>query len=81
MRRRICAGSATRPRQNASPSRKAWGSGERLGVTPGTARALMQFQLDRDLSDDSVARLDYRLPAACRNGGTLDLHPADPAFP
>jgi hypothetical protein len=57
------------------------GLGQRLGVTPGTARALMQFQLDRDLSDDSVARLDYRLPAACRNGGTLDLHPADPAFP
>jgi hypothetical protein len=57
------------------------GLGERLGVTPGTARALMQFQMDRDLSDDSVVRLDYRLPAACRNGGALDLHPGDPKFP
>jgi hypothetical protein len=57
------------------------GVGERLGVKPGTAHSLMRLQLDRDLSDDSVARLDYRLPAACRNGGTLDLRPADSAFP
>ncbi len=55
--------------------------GERLGLTPGTARALMRAQRDRDLSDASIARLDYRLPAACRNGGALDLRPDDPSFP
>ena len=57
------------------------GLGERLGLTPATARALMRAQRDRDLSDASIARLDYRLPAACRNGGSLDLRPDDPSFP
>ena len=80
-KRRIFAASATRPRQSASPCRRESKLGERLGVKPETARALMQLQLDRDLSDDSVARLDYRLPAACQNGGTLDLRPADPSLP
>ena len=55
--------------------------GERLGLDPATARALMRFQRDRDLSDASIARLDYRLPAECRNGGALDLRPDDPSFP
>jgi hypothetical protein len=41
------------------------GLGERLGLDASTARALMHFQRDRDLSDDSIARLDYRLPADC----------------
>jgi hypothetical protein len=41
------------------------GLGERLGLGAGTAQALMHFQRDRDLSDDSIARLDYRLPADC----------------
>ena len=60
-----------------------------LDVTPemsaeeveAAARALMRGQLDRDLSDESVARLDYRLSPECRNGGTLDLRPDDAAFP
>ena len=39
--------------------------GERLGLDRSTARALMHFQRDRDLSDASIARLDYRLPADC----------------
>ena len=55
--------------------------GQRLGLDGGTARALMRSQRDRDLSDDSVARLDYRLPPGCRNGGSLDLRPGDPTFP
>lgn len=53
----------------------------RLGVEPARARALMRRQLDRALSDTSVQRLDYRLPAECRNDGGLDLRPADPSFP
>jgi len=55
--------------------------GRRLGLDAGTARALMEAQLDRDLSDASIARLDYRLPPGCRDGGTLDLRPSDPSFP
>jgi len=39
--------------------------GERLGLDAGTARALMRFQRDRDLSDASISRLNYRLPADC----------------
>lgn len=55
--------------------------GRRLGLDPGTARALMRAQRDRDLSDASIARLDYRLPAGCRDRGSLDLRPGDPSFP
>lgn len=55
--------------------------GRRLGLDPATARSLMRYQLDRDLSDASVARLDYRLSPECRNGGRLDLRPGDPSFP
>ena len=55
--------------------------GLRLGLDAGTARELMEAQRARDLSDASVARLDYRLSPECRNGGSLDLRPADPAFP
>jgi hypothetical protein len=55
--------------------------GERLGLAPAVARALMREQLGRDLSDTSVARLDYRLPAGCRNGGALDLRQDDASFP
>jgi hypothetical protein len=55
--------------------------GRRLGLDAATARALMRSQRDRDLSDESVQRLDYRLPDGCRNGGSLDLRPDDPSFP
>jgi hypothetical protein len=57
------------------------GLGERLGLSAATARDLMNAQRNTDLSDASVARLDYRLPAECRNGGSLDLRPGDPRFP
>lgn len=55
--------------------------GIRLGLSPREARELMRAQLDRDLGDRSVQRLGYRLPAECRDGGRLDLRPADPRFP
>ena len=55
--------------------------GERLGLDPETARMLMEAQRARDLSDASVARLDYRLPAECKNGGEFDLRPDDQRFP
>ena len=55
--------------------------GERLGLDPETARTLMEAQRARDLSDTSVARLDYRLPEECRNGGELDLRPSNSEFP
>ena len=55
--------------------------GRRLGLDEATARALMERSWHRDLSDASVARLDYRLPAECKNGGSLDLRPDDPQFP
>jgi len=55
--------------------------GRRLGLEEATARELMEAQRARDLSDASVARLDYRLPSECRNGGSLDLRPDDPRFP
>ena len=45
---RAAGGRAARPSGSAS--------------TPTTARALMRAQRDRDLSDASIARLDYRLP-------------------
>ena len=55
--------------------------GQRLGLEAETARALMRAQRDRDRSDVSIARLDYRLPPGCRNGGALDLRPEDSTFP
>lgn len=55
--------------------------GQRLGLDAETARALMRLQLERDLSDTTVARVDYRLPAECREGGALDRRPDDPNFP
>jgi hypothetical protein len=55
--------------------------GRRLGLAADMARLLMRDQRIRDLSDASIARLDYRLPSECRNGGALDLRPGDPSFP
>lgn len=55
--------------------------GSRLGLEHSEARDLMRAQLDRDLADRSIARLGYRLPAECRDGGALDLRPDAPSFP
>jgi hypothetical protein len=55
--------------------------GERLGLSADHAARVMEAQWRRDLSDRSVQRLAYRLPAACRDGGALDLRPGDTTFP
>lgn len=55
--------------------------GARLGLERGEARDLVRAQFERDLGDRSVERLGYRLPAECRDGGTLDLRPGDRSFP
>jgi hypothetical protein len=57
------------------------GLGQRLGLDRTIAESLMRAQLDRDLSDETVQRVDYRLPPGCANGGSLDLRPNDPGFP
>jgi len=55
--------------------------GPRLGLSRADASRLMRLQLDRDLTDSSLLRLAYRLPAECHDGGSLDLRPADSSFP
>ena len=61
--------------------------GQRLGLDIDTARDLMRSQLDRDLSDASVQRVDYRLPSvgdrrwageACLAGARRRLAPTSP---
>jgi hypothetical protein len=54
--------------------------GERLGLSEGGARRLMRQQLvENELRGAST--LEYRVPAECRNGGRLDLHPDASRFP
>lgn len=55
--------------------------GERFGLDRTTAQALVRAQLDRDLSDATVQRVDYRLPPGCTKGGSLDLSPSHGSFP
>ena len=55
--------------------------GVRLGLDESRARALMSDELDRRLAERSVIRAAYALPTGCKNGGSLDLHPADSRFP
>ena len=55
--------------------------GVRLGLDERRARALMGAELDRRLAERSVIRAAYALPTTCRDGGSLDLHPADSRFP
>lgn len=55
--------------------------GRRLGLPEEEARALMRAQLDRARAPRDLSRLEYRPPEECREGGRLDLRPADPAFP
>jgi hypothetical protein len=54
--------------------------GERLGLSEGTARRLMQQQL----TENALRRrgnLDYLVPPECKNGGRLDLNPDSGQFP
>ncbi len=55
--------------------------GVRLGLDERRARTLMGAELDRRLAERSVIRAAYALPTTCRDGGSLDLHPADSRFP
>ena len=54
--------------------------GVHLGLSEKTARAMMREQLATNASD-SVGNPQYRVPSECRNGGSADLHPAEPEFP
>jgi hypothetical protein len=54
--------------------------GRRLGLDDATAARLMRGRYLVALADRSLTRLEYRLPAECRDGGTLDLH-ASNRFP
>jgi hypothetical protein len=51
-----------------------------LGLSEGTARAMMREQLATNGSD-SEGDPRYLVPSGCRNGGVDDLHPAASSFP
>ena len=54
--------------------------GTRLGLTEDTSRRLMRQQLvENQLRGPST--LEYRVPAECRDGGSLDLRPGSAQFP
>ena len=54
--------------------------GRRLGLSEGTARQLMRQQLAEN-AGRSGATAEYLVPPECREGGSLDLDPADTRFP
>jgi hypothetical protein len=54
--------------------------GRRLGLSIGTARQLMRQQLTENLDRGTNAG-EYLVPADCRDGGALDLHPETARFP
>lgn len=54
--------------------------GMRLGLSEGTARQLMRQQLTENALR-GVGTLEYRVTSECRDGGPLDLDPADERFP
>jgi hypothetical protein len=56
------------------------GLGERLGLSEGAARQLMNQQLAEN-AGRSGSGAEYLVPAACRNGGALDLDPESSRFP
>jgi hypothetical protein len=51
-----------------------------LGLSPGTARAMMRGQLASNPLD-SAGNPAYLVPAGCRDGGQYDLHPGTKGFP
>jgi hypothetical protein len=54
--------------------------GRRLGLSERTARRMMRQQLaENSLQGGTTA--EYRVPAECRDGGSLDLRPRDSSFP
>jgi hypothetical protein len=54
--------------------------GQRLGLDEGTARRLMAQQLTENRLR-GLETVEYRVSDECRDGGRLDLDPADSAFP
>jgi hypothetical protein len=54
--------------------------GQRLGLSEPTAQQLMRQQLVEN-SGRSGAGSEYVVPPECRDGGALDLDPADESFP
>lgn len=54
--------------------------GVNLGLSEGTARAMMREQLATNASD-SRGNSQYRVPSECHNGGSADLDPRESAFP
>ena len=54
--------------------------GRRLGLSEGTARRLMRQQLAENALRRGAA-VEYLVPAECRDGGELDLHPRSSQFP
>lgn len=53
----------------------------RLGLPEGTARRILRTAFAERLSERTVIRAAYALPASCRDGGALDRRPDDPRFP
>ena len=54
--------------------------GRRLGLDEGTAQRLMAQQLTENRLR-GLQTVEYRVSSECRDGGRLDLEPADSAFP
>ena len=54
--------------------------GRRLGLSEGTAARMMRQQL-ADNATYARSAPEYLVPGECRNGGRLDLAPADSRFP
>ena len=54
--------------------------GVHLGLSEGTARAMMREQLATNASD-SGTNVKYLVPSGCRDGGADDLKPDAPGFP
>jgi hypothetical protein len=54
--------------------------GARLGLSEGTAARLMRQQLTENALR-GAGTLEYRLTSECKDGGRLDLDPADERFP
>lgn len=54
--------------------------GRRLGLSERTARRMMRQQLAENRTR-GAASIEYVVPAACRDGGALDLNPQRASFP
>lgn len=54
--------------------------GRRLGLSAGTARQMMRLELTENRLHGPTS-FEYVVPPDCREGGSLDLNPADGRFP